>query len=200
MSVYSFILGPMARTKSEEKRQAILRATAQAIAERGMSAPTSVIAKLAGVAEGSIFTYFADKDALFNALYVAIKQDLHGWFVEGYPSRAPLVERFEHVWDRYIAWGAAQPEQRTAMAQLSVSDRITDDSRLEGESLFGDIGRLFEVGVAEGVLHPQPAGFSAGIVTAVAETTLAFMHRDPGSAVAYRKAGFDTLWRALAIA
>lgn len=189
----------MARTKSEEKRQAILRGTAQAIAERGITAPTSVIAKLAGVAEGSIFTYFDDKDALFNALYIAIKQDLHGWFVEGYPSRAPLVERFEHVWDRYIAWGAAQPEQRTAMAQLTVSDRITPLSRVEGEALFGDIARLFDIGVAEGVLHPQPMGFSAGIVIAVAETTLAFMHRDPASAETYRKAGFDSLWRALSI-
>ena len=47
---------------------------------------------------------------------------------------------------------------------------------------------------------PESLAFFSGIVTAVAETTLAFMHRDPGSAVAYRKAGFDTLWRALAIA
>ena len=193
-------MASVVRIKSEEKRQAILHATAQAIAERGIAAPTSFIAKLAGVAEGSIFTYFEDKDVLFNALYIAIKQDLHGWFAEGYPSRAPLVERFEHVWDRYIAWGAAQPQQRIAMSQLSVSDRITPESRLKGEALFGDMGRLFDAGVAEGVLHPQPAGFSTGIFTAVAETTLTLIYRDPGSAAVYRKAGFDSLWRALAMA
>lgn len=188
----------MARLKSEEKRQAILDAACGAIAERGLAAPTSAIAKAAGVAEGSIFTYFADKDALLNALYLSIKSELQVAMADGYPSRASFAERFAHVWDRYITWGAARSAQRRAMAQLAVSDKITAASRAEGEAMFGDIGQLFSAGDGTGAWCKQPDGFCAGIIIAVAETTLAFMHRDPAQSDMYRKGGFDMLWRALA--
>jgi AcrR family transcriptional regulator len=188
----------MARLKSEEKRNAILTATAQAVAERGMGAPTSLIAKLAGVAEGSIFTYFADKDLLLNELYLSAKNSLRETMYEGYPSRAPIQERFEHVWNRYLDWGMQQPALRTAMAQLMVSERITATTRAEGERMFGDIAGLFDEGIAGGALRPgQPIGFMAGVITAVAETSMQFMAHNTTEADDYRRAGFEAIWRAI---
>jgi AcrR family transcriptional regulator len=188
----------MARLKSEEKRNAILTATAQAVAERGMGAPTSLIAKLAGVAEGSIFTYFADKDLLLNELYLSAKNSLRETMYEGYPSRAPIQERFEHVWNRYLDWGMQQPALRTAMAQLMVSERITATTRAEGERMFGDIAGLFDEGIANGALRPgQPIGFMAGVITAVAETSMQFMAHNTADADDYRRAGFEAIWRAI---
>lgn len=61
----------MARPRSEDKRQTILRAATQLFAEEGLNAPTARIAKAAGVAEGTIFTYFANKDVLMNQLYLS---------------------------------------------------------------------------------------------------------------------------------
>ena len=66
----------MARPKSDDKRNAILSAATQIFAERGLAAPTSAISNLAGVAEGSLFTYFKNKDELLNELYREIKLDL----------------------------------------------------------------------------------------------------------------------------
>ena len=54
----------MARPKSEDKRNAILAAATEVISEQGIGAPTSRIAKVAGVAEGTLFTYFESKDEL----------------------------------------------------------------------------------------------------------------------------------------
>jgi AcrR family transcriptional regulator len=188
----------MARIKSEEKRTAILSAAAQAVAERGVGAPTALIAKLAGVAEGSIFTYFADKDLLLNELYLSAKLSLREAMYEGYPSRAPIGERFEHVWNRYLDWGMGQPALRTAMAQLIVSERITAATRAEGERVFGDVAGLFDEGIAAGVLREgQPVGFMAGVITAVAETTMQFMAKNSAEASAYRQAGFEAIWRAI---
>lgn len=56
----------MARPLSEDKHNAILAAAAEAVAALGMSAPTARIAAGAGVAEGTLFTYFPTKDVLFN--------------------------------------------------------------------------------------------------------------------------------------
>ena len=66
----------MARPRSEDKQIALLEAATEVVAEQGLAAPTSLIAKRAGVAEGTLFRYFPTKDELLNALYLDIKRSL----------------------------------------------------------------------------------------------------------------------------
>lgn len=66
----------MARPKSEDKKQALLEAATAAFAQSGIAASTSAIARSAGVAEGTLFRYFATKDDLLNELYLSIKSGL----------------------------------------------------------------------------------------------------------------------------
>src|SRR5271154_4090083 len=119
----------MARPLCEDKRTAILEAATEAVAMLGVSATTAKIAKGAGVAEGTLFTYFANKDELLNQLFQDLKLDLRDAMMTGYPGDKSLIERSRHVWDRLIGWGSAHPHKRRAMRQLAVSERITEDSR-----------------------------------------------------------------------
>lgn len=48
----------MSRPRSDEKRKALLEAATRIIVTQGLSAPTADIVKEAGVANGSLFTYF----------------------------------------------------------------------------------------------------------------------------------------------
>lgn len=57
----------MARPKSEDKKQALLEAATAAFAQSGIAASTSAIARSAGVAEGTLFRYFATKDELLKS-------------------------------------------------------------------------------------------------------------------------------------
>ena len=78
----------MARPKSEDKRNAILEAATRLFAERGLTAaPTSEISKHAGVAEGTLFTYFKTKDDLINALYREIKLELADAMMSDFPRK-----------------------------------------------------------------------------------------------------------------
>jgi AcrR family transcriptional regulator len=77
----------MARPRSEDKRAAILEAAAEAVAVLGVSAPTAKIAKGAGVAEGTLFTYFPSKDELLNRLYLQLKMDLRDAMMDRLPCR-----------------------------------------------------------------------------------------------------------------
>src|ERR1700745_4092360 len=113
----------MARPLSEDKRTAILEAATEAVAVLGVSAPTAKIATDAGVAEGTLFTYFANKDELLNRLYLELKMDLGDAVITGYPAGKSLIERSRHFWDRYIGWGSAHPLKRGALRELAVSDR-----------------------------------------------------------------------------
>ena len=57
--------------KNKTKQDDILEAALELIAERGFhGAPISMIAKKAGVGEGTIYIYFENKDALINELYL----------------------------------------------------------------------------------------------------------------------------------
>ncbi len=66
----------MARQRSEDKRNALMAAAARVIVTEGLGATTARIAQEAGVANGSLLTYFETKADLFNQLYLALQSVL----------------------------------------------------------------------------------------------------------------------------
>src|SRR5450631_2099254 len=115
----------MARPKSEDRQAALLDAAMKVFAESGLGAPTSLISSKAKVSEGSFFTYFKTKDELINALYRDIRLQLADAVMTGFPRRAGIRERLEHVWSRYVTWGAENPVARKALKLVSLSHVIT---------------------------------------------------------------------------
>jgi AcrR family transcriptional regulator len=188
----------MARPVSEEKREAILTSAAKLVATLGIGAPTAKIAKDAGLAEGTLFNYFANKDELLNQLYLAIKADLSAQMLKAYPAKGGLRERSRHVWDSFVDWGAKHPMQRKAMRQLNVSERINADSRLRGSLAFREISRMIEESLADGVLKEQSPAFVGAALEALAETTIEFIARDPRKRELYKQAGFELFWNGVA--
>ena len=188
----------MARPLSEEKRSAILGAATEVVAALGVCAPTAKIAKDAGVAEGTLFTYFPSKDELLNRLYLELKMDLRDAMMTGYPAGKSLIDRSRHVWDRYIGWGSAHPLKRRAVRQLAVSDRITEEcKKLVGDE-FGEFNDMMRECAAGGAMRHQPPAFATAIMSAIADTTMDFIAREPAQAKRYTKAGFDAFWKAVA--
>jgi AcrR family transcriptional regulator len=186
----------MARPLSEDKRHAILDAATDVVARLGVSAPTATIAKVAGVAEGTLFTYFANKDELLNQLYLVLKLDLRDAMMKGYPSGKSVIDRSRHVWNRYVGWGSACSLKRKALSQLAVSDRITEKNKTIGRDAFAEINAMMRESLAGGPLADRPPAFAAAIMSAIAETTMDFIAREPGQARHYTKAGFDAFWKA----
>ena len=187
----------MARPLSEDKRNAILDAATHAVAALGIGASTARIAKGAGVAEGSLFTYFSNKDDLLNQLYLHLKSEFRAMLITDYPANASVKDRCRHLWDRSIDWGAISPAKRKAMRQLSVSDKITEATRKAGAEGFRDMEAMLHEGFATGVLRPQPIAFVGGIIESLAEMVLEFIARDPANIKIHKSAGFDAFWGAI---
>jgi len=187
----------MARPLSEDKRTAILEAATKVVAMLGVSAPTAKIAKGAGVAEGTLFTYFANKDELLNRLYLELKMDLRDAMMTGYPAGKSLIDRNRHVWDRFIGWGSAHPLKRRALRQLVVSDRITEQSKELVGNAFGEFDAMMRGSATDGAMRRQPPTFVSAIMTAIADATMDFIAREPAQAKRHTKAGFDAFWNAV---
>jgi AcrR family transcriptional regulator len=188
----------MPRPKTGDKRAAILHAATETIAEHGIGASTSSVAKAAKVAEGSLFRYFPDKDNLLNELYVELKLDMRRSMIEDFPLTGSLRKRIQHIWNSYVNWGIQSPAKRKAMTQLTVSDRITDQSRLEGQEGFEEASKAMQQLVAQGKLSGLPPSFASDLLLAMAETTMASMAANPAHAEHYRTAGFGAFWSAAA--
>jgi AcrR family transcriptional regulator len=183
----------MARPRSEDKRNAILAAAAEVFAERGLGAPTSAISQAAGVAEGTLFTYFATKDELVIALYLEIKRDLAEAMLEGFPSGKGIRQRLEHVWNQYVSWGVAHGTHHRALRQIEVWSGLTEKSKAAGAAAFAEVQEMATEAATRGVFEGLPQAYFGATLQALADTTMGFVRRDPKRANVYRNAGFRML-------
>ncbi|NNM67008.1 MAG: TetR/AcrR family transcriptional regulator [Spirochaetales bacterium] len=91
----------MARTPDEEKRRRILQVGAETFGKLGYKATTiQVIAREVGIAPGSVYTYFTDKETLFRASIDQIWNDFLDKFHEHFSQEGvPYVERAHRIFD-----------------------------------------------------------------------------------------------------
>lgn len=167
------------------------------IVSQGLSAPTAGIAKEAGIANGSLFTYFETKADLFNRLYLELKAEMASAASEGLPEDGELREQFFHLWQNWMDWAVAHPEKRRALAQLAVSDDITPESRAKGHKTMARIADLMERSRANGPMRNVPMEFVGALMNSAAEATMDYMLQQPKSGKKHCKAGFEALWRML---
>jgi AcrR family transcriptional regulator len=186
----------VARPKSEDKRNAILDAATRLFAERGLAAaPTSEISKRAGVAEGTLFTYFETKDDLINALYREIKLELADAMMSDFPRKKNLRTRLRHVWDRYVNWGIANPKQRKVLAQLAVSEVLTKESKAAGGAPFVEFQTMIRDAIDGRVFRDDlPAELISKSLAVLVEATIDLTVSNPSKANKYRDSGFQMFW------
>lgn len=187
----------MPRPRSDDKRKRILDAATRVIVAQGLSAPTMGIAKEAGIANGSLFTYFETKSALLNQLYLELKQEMASTAMKDFPVEAELREQFCHMWRNWGNWAVRFPEKRKALAQLTVSDEITPETRAAGHKIMAAIAEVLERVRAAGPMRKVPMRFVSALMNSVAEATMDQMIEDPGHAKTHSKNGVEALWRML---
>ncbi|MGG7444672.1 TetR/AcrR family transcriptional regulator [Kosakonia oryzendophytica] len=189
----------MARPKSEDKKLALLEAATKAIAESGIAASTALIARNAGVAEGTLFRYFATKDDLLNALYLHLKTDLCGTMLDNLDRT--ISDPKEHtysIWNSYIDWGIRHPCGHQAVRQISVSEKLTPETKQQVTDIFPELHELCHRSVLPIFLDGEFAPFGDAIFLSMADTTITFAGRDPSRMKEIKRLGFDAMWRALA--
>src|SRR5271170_5256835 len=185
----------MARAKSEDKRNAILAAATEVFAERGLAAATSAISQAAGLAEGTLFTYFNTKDELINALYRAIKLELADAMMSDFPRKKKVGTRMRHVWDRYVNWGIANPRQRKVLAQLTVSEVLTKESRDAGSAPFVEFQNMIRDAIEQRVFRNDvPVELISKSLSALVEATIDLTVSNRSKATQYRDSGFQMFW------
>ncbi|HBX0431663.1 TPA: TetR family transcriptional regulator [Klebsiella pneumoniae] len=180
----------MARPKSEDKKQALLEAATAAFAQSGIAASTSAIARSAGVAEGTLFRYFATKDELLNELYLAIKLRLVRTMIAGLdPDEKRPKENARNIWNSYIDWGVRNPMEHKAIRRMALRRQVKES--------FPELNEMCQLSVKEIFLSEAYRAFGDALFLSLAETTIEFASHDPQRAREIIALGFEAMWHAL---
>jgi AcrR family transcriptional regulator len=188
----------MARPKSDDKRAAIMDAATRLIVSQGLGVATAAIAKEAGVANGSLFTYFKTKAELFNHLYLELKTGMADAATAGIPANAPVRDQFFRAWSNWMRWTLKHPEKRRALTQLGVYSELTPETRAAAHQAMGTMAALMERSRAKGPMRDIPLAYVGALMNSIAETTMDFILNDRPHADKHSKTGFEALWRMVA--
>ena len=188
----------MARPKSEDKKQALLEAATAAFAQSGIAASTSAIARSAGVAEGTLFRYFATKDDLLNALYLHLKSDLCQAMLAGLVENVSPKEFTHNIWNSYIDWGVRNPAGHHAIRRMAVSEKITAETIEQVRAMFPELQKLCQRSVRAVFMSDDFRAFGDALFLSLAEATIEFASREPQRADKLKALGFEAMWLALA--
>lgn len=186
------------RSKNPANREALLRAATRVFAAQGLSASTASIAKEAGVSAGTLFVYFDTKSALVNDLYVDLKTEMGRVASTALQADASPREQLRGMWDRWVLLATADPDKRRALAHLGVAEELTEESRTSVHGAFGGIAELLRTIVTDGPLRDAPLGFVSDLMSAISDTTIDDLIRNPDPSGARSSLAFDAMWRALA--
>ncbi len=187
----------MSRPRSEQKRQAILDAAFRVFAERGVAAsPTSAISKAAGVADGTLFTYFKTKEELMYELYLELRQGFSRDMYD-FPHKADARTRMRYLWDKSMEYGAAHPEDHNVRVQLRAPGRLFREKEVPTLANIESLKVVREV-AGGNELRNVPPEFLVLLMRAQVEITLEFITAHPEWADICKELGFKALWRGMA--
>ncbi len=118
---------------SSPKRDAILEAALGLFAERGFhGTPVPLIAERAEVGAGTVYRYFANKEAIVNALYQFWKQQLGAALMSDLDVSRPARELLHVFWRRLHSFAGTHPRVM-AFLELHHHESYLDEKSREIE-------------------------------------------------------------------
>ena len=128
-------------SKKVKTRSALLQAALELFAERGFNgSPTALIAKRAGVASGTLFFHFKNKEELIHELFKEVRVKIEKKALESFSEQMPMRERFLRAFSELLRYGLDNPNEFKFIEQYHfspLSDR--ESSSAEEKQVFRDL-------------------------------------------------------------
>lgn len=146
------------RQRHEEKYQRILDAALEVFATKGFfEAKITEIAKLAGVADGTIYLYFKNKDDLLISLFESKLEYVNTRLRAALADIPDVPGKLEHIIRNHLGLALEHPTLTRFMTiELRRSGKFMKEYAKEQLSAYLDeVGRVFDEGKAQGLFRPE---------------------------------------------
>lgn len=184
----------MARQKSEQKKADLLTAACVVLVRDGSEASTASIAKEASVATGTLFTYFPTKAALYNELYLSLKQEMVAATTKSFTDDLDDRDKLRSLWTAWMNWAMTHETRQRALDILRTNELLTEQTLAEGLGMMQPVFNLIEKNrtkTADALSHT----FLLSAIGALADTTTNLMLSEPDNAQAHCEDGFVAVWK-----
>ncbi len=148
-----------------DKREQILNAAEHLIAESGFHGLSmQKLANAAGVAAGTIYRYFSDKEHLLEEVRLNVSQRIAKAVQAGVKEEMPLKERYRTMWLNIWNLASSNLSAISNRAQYDSLPFTNNNSIRELErKMFSQVDRLFDQGKEHGVFKPLHNDVLAGL-------------------------------------
>ncbi len=148
----------MARKKDLSKIHRLYDAALQLVQEHGFHSLTMAqVAKQAGIATGSIYTYFQGKEEMINALYLHLKLEKMQAMLSVYQPEESFLVNFRQLWLKYFLLSYQEPDKMHFIEQYTYSPLLSPQTRQEADRLLTPLINLLESAKQEQLLKDIPA-------------------------------------------
>ena len=114
----------MVRIRDESKLEAIFMATLTLTGSVGIAGlKMSNIARAAGMASGTLYIYFSNKESLLNDLYTQLKMEVAGPLGDSL-AHLPVRQQLRTLWERLLRYRLQNHGKMIFMEQFAVSPFI----------------------------------------------------------------------------
>lgn len=141
------------RTKDDQKKEALFKATVKLVNEIGFAASSvSKIAKEAGVSPSTLYVFFENKEDLLVSTYVEIKHRMSGALLADFDDGLPIRDIIKGVWYRTFEFISGHLDDYDYVEQFANSpySSLVDRQVLEREWL--PIIQVFQRGIEQKIL------------------------------------------------
>ena len=184
-----------------DKARLLLDTAIRLFSERGFwDTPTALIAKEAGVANGTLFNYFGSKSALIEGVYLSLKQEWADHIAAADITGDTLVQRLKECWKRSIEWPVANPERYALLEQLKLSEEISRGISVGGANMFASAMALFAEAGEAGLIRNLPGELiQASAFGQICATVQHITHSGASDINEISATSFDMFWRGIAL-
>lgn len=182
-----------------DKKSRILRATLELITEHGFHAtPVSLIAAEAQVGAGTIYRYFANKEAIINELYDRIETELHEATMAGLPAEPSVRDEFYLKWRNILRYFLDHPQEAGFIEQFSASPFINPRLAEETKRRNAHLQILRERGISTAQIRPVLYRTLAVYLWGTVKQLHHLQTAEPGSVTEELIAEiFETFWKGI---
>lgn len=134
------------------KTERILNAALALIVERGLErTPMSMIAERAEVGMGTVYKYFANKEAIINSIYVKIKEEEATTVFVNHKVQQSVHLTFLDYYGRMIDYFLSNPLRFDFISRYAFSPIIKHDTQVTAMAQFYHFDDLYKRGLDEGL-------------------------------------------------
>lgn len=142
------------RTKDINKIDKIYKASLALILKEGIAGLTMAkLAKQAGVATGTLYIYFKNKEELIHKLYQKLKEETVDRFMQGLDGKSEFKKCIKKVWMNYLTHRLQHYEESIFMEQYYRSPYISGETLAVAESMKTPVHELIQKGKEEGFVR-----------------------------------------------